>query len=126
MTFERFLPPAVDGARDADLVGHWMATKAEGDVIHPDPALNLSTSYARDEHLVLDADGSYVTWRLEIGSRGHEAPNRVRGAWKTDERVLYLRREGDADWRSRGRYGRTDNLLMLTDSQGEKLVFERQ
>ena len=126
MTFDRYVLPAAEGVQDADLVGHWMSTKAEGDVIHPDPALHVSTSYARDEHMVLDADGSYVTWRLEIGSRGHVAPDRIRGTWKTDERVLYLRREDETDWRSRGRYGRTESLLLLTDGEGQKQIFERR
>lgn len=126
MTLERFVPSPEGGSRDAELAGHWMHTKADGDVGNLDPSLNGGTSYARDEHLVLEADGAYVTWRLEIGRRGGEAPNRIRGAWKTDDRMLYLKPEGASDWTVRGRYARSENLMMLTNAAGEKQVFNRE
>lgn len=105
------------GARDARLAGHWRHTEARA---------SGGVSYATDRHLVLNEDGTILTWTKSASSfSGTEESPRTGGTWKTEQGELWLRDEGATEWIPAGKYGLTDTHLMLTAASGEKMIYER-
>ena len=102
-------------ARDARLAAHWRHTEARA---------SGGFSYAKDTHLVLEADGRMSTWDKTRSSAGGSDSEVSQGAWKTEGNVLYLRSPADAPWQAAGRYTVTDTHLMR-GSGSNKTVYER-
>jgi hypothetical protein len=105
------------GARDARLVAHWR---------HTDTRASPQVSYATDTHLVLNDDGTLVTWRKTVSSlSGTDESAHTGGSWKTEKGELWLKDDGDPEWISVGKYGLTDSHLMFTNTRGERTIYER-
>jgi hypothetical protein len=109
---------ASGGTRDARLVAHWRSTETRA---------SAELSYAKDTHLVLNADGTFETWDKTVSSlSGTEESAHTRGTWKTEGGRLWIKPDERPEWFSAGKFGLTDTHLMLTDARGEKTIYERR
>lgn len=104
------------GARDARLVAHWRKTDSFG---------VGEFSSTTDTHLVLDADGTLETWSKTEAARGGGGESaHTRGTWKSDGGQLWIKGDGEDEWRTLGKFALTDTHLMLS-SGGSKAIWER-
>lgn len=123
----RFTVVGADGRRvEAPAVMFDRSSGEEATGGERDPAVLGTWQFANVEHfvmnvnLVLRSDGTYRFW-IEPSDEGPET-----GAWKTADRVLYLRADGAGDWRVFGRYATTDSVLLITLPDGRKRPYQRQ
>jgi hypothetical protein len=70
-----------ESARTPDLVAHWRSTR----IVFESP---------RDEHLVLQADGSAETWTVTASGRSAS----VKGTWGSEGRTLTIDWENGQKW----------------------------
>ena len=74
-------PAPAAGARDQRLIGHWR---------HTESMSSSGFSNTTDTHLVMDADGSAVSWSHSAGSLGEQRSAKESGTWRTAGSTLYV------------------------------------
>ena len=106
---ERIVAPTGSEARDPAVVGRWRHTTVEFDSV-------------TDLNLELNDDGTCAAF---VATASGRAPAES-GTWKTEDGRLYLQLGGDGEWREKGRYATTDDVLLLTSPSGQKRPYARR
>jgi hypothetical protein len=92
--------------REPDLVGHWRNTR-------------IVFESARDDHLVLRADGLAGRWSVTASSRSAA----VQGRWSTEAKILSI------DWedgtRASGPFTFHEGELVFPNRQGQRRFWKR-
>lgn len=109
---------------DPRLVGHWS---------YQNLIVSGNASFASEEHLMFNADGSYAygkgptaagatDWSFDDGKGG----DREHGLWRAQNGVLFVQ-GSDAQWNRVGTYGMTDDgkAMRITYDGGGKKVWSR-
>jgi hypothetical protein len=109
--------------RDSRLIGRWK---------HTDAGRSGTFTYAVDTHFALNEDGTYRYGDSKAGT-GDASSTAIAnggkaevGQWRTENKILSLKPDGNPAWARVGRYAVDATHLMLTYKNGSKKIWERE
>ncbi len=110
--------------KDPRLVGHWR---------HTESRMSGDFSMASDTHVVLEVNGTYRYWSGGMaggGSAGSfssgSSGNVDTGAWKTANKIVYIKEAGDTQWQPYARYYVDHDSMLLKFNNGSKQLWYRR